>query len=499
MSNSKEAEVLSSPVKLPCGRVVPNRLAKAPMVELQAPLGGGPLGESELELYREWAAGGWGMIITGNIAIDETHLGTPWDVNFKRSISTQDMARFKAYAKACKGTRQDGKGPLAIVQLVHAGRQSSRGAGRSVLTPSLAPSAVPMATAKGALPGPIATAFDWLVWGPCRAMTTQEVEQLVQRFADSAEIVHQAGFDGVELHGSHGYQLAAFLSPKTNQRTDRYGGNARNRFRIVEEIIQEVRRRVPTEFIVGIKLNSADYVHGGLTEDDALLNVRWLAEIGGCDFVEISGGNYENPSFMMHNFNADDEMAKLADPEAKNKSSAAQPLVKPSTSKREAFFAGFANRATSVLPKDYKGEAPIALMVTGGLRSRSGCAQAIEQSHVSLCGIARASALDFRLPLRFCDTSVPDQDPSLQVASPRASEKPPLLMSFLPLKLAGAGWTTLYHATQMARVVNGKKPDANTGSLQLLFDLFWPRWLSRGTLAVSLALALFLVLASTLR
>lgn len=89
--------------------------------------------------------------------------------------------------------------------------------------------------------------------------------------------------------------LAAFLSPRTNQRTDKYGGSARNRFRIVEEIILEIRKRLPKEFVVGIKLNSADYVHGGLTEDDALLNVQWLAEMGCVDFVEISGGNYENP------------------------------------------------------------------------------------------------------------------------------------------------------------------------------------------------------------
>lgn len=473
-SPSQGANLLASSVKLPCGRSVPNRLVKAPMAELQGPLGGGPLGDKELSIYREWAKGGWGMIITGNIAIDETHLGTPWDVSFKRSVSSHDMQQFKKYASACK--RAETGGPLAVVQLVHAGRQSVRGSGRSVLAPALAPSAIPMATAKGALPGPIATAFDWLVWGPVRTMTTAEVQELIKRFVDAALISQEVGFDGVELHGSHGYSLAAFLSPKTNQRTDRYGGSARNRFRIVEEIIRGIRGRVPEDFIVGIKLNSADYVLGGLTEDDALLNVEWLAEMGGCDFVEISGGNYENPSFMMHNFNADEEVTKLAAPGDGN--AAASPPVRESTRKREAFFADFASRAATVLPETPKGAAPMALMITGGLRSRVGCVQAIEQSCVALCGIGRASVLDFRLPLRFLDAAVPDDDPKLRIASPAVTEKPPGLMSLLPLKLAGAGWTTLYHATQMARVANGKDPDVGAGSVELLLGLFWPRWLT---------------------
>lgn len=478
-SSSSSAQLLSTPVPLPCGRVVPNRLCKAPMVEMQAPLGGGPLGDKELRIYQEWAEGGWGMIITGNIAIDETHLGTPWDVNFKQSVPSEHMEQFKRYAAVCKSGRAAGGGasaekPLAIVQLVHAGRQSSRGSGRYPWVPAIAPSAVPMATAKGALPWPISSVFDWALWGPCRAMTTSEVQQLIKRFADSAVLCHDAGFDGVELHGSHGYMLAAFLSPRTNQRTDQYGGSAGNRFRIVEEIIQEVRNRVPPSFVVGIKLNSADYVQGGLTEEDALQNVQWLAEMGGCDFVEISGGNYENPSFMMHDFDAEGETRKLSQQDNGGEAAVKPKEVKESTKKREAFFAGFANRAAGMLPKGQEGgKAPMALMVTGGLRSRRGCAQAIEQSSVSLCGMARASALDPKLPLKFCDASLSDERAAVPI--PKLAEKPPALMSLLPLKLAGAGWTTLYHAMQMARMVNGKEPDVKAGSWELLKGLFGPQ------------------------
>lgn len=472
-SHAQGAKLLSTPVTLPCGRVVPNRLVKAPMEELQAPLGGGSPPERLLELYKAWTKGQWGMIITGNIAIDETHLGTPFDVTFKKSIGSQEMARFKEYAKACKTA--GGTQPLAVVQLVHAGRQSGRGFGRAPWKSSLAPSAIPMATAKGSLPPPVATVFDWMLWGSCRAMTTSEVQDLIQRFVDGAGICHQAGFDGVELHGSHGYQLAAFLSPRTNQRTDQYGGSAENRFRIIREIVAGIRDRIQDrQFVVGIKLNSADYVHGGLTEDDALQNVKWLAEMGTVDFVEISGGNYENPSFMMHDFNADDEMAKLG-----STTKSPRPQVKESTRKREAFFAGFANRAADAVPSQPVAgtSGKMALVLTGGLRSRSGCVNAIESAHVDLCGLARASALDPALPRGFMDVSIPDDHvgalgKSTLVPTPKTAERPPGVLSWLPLKLMGAGWTTLYHALQMARIIHGKQPDPDAGSWELVRGMF---------------------------
>ncbi|CAO1618078.1 unnamed protein product [Sympodiomycopsis kandeliae] len=471
------AALLASPVTLPCGRVVPNRLVKAPMEELQGPFGGGAPPKPLLELYKAWAEGNWGMIITGNIAIDETHLGTPFDVTFRKTIASNDMQHFKEYARACKNVKQvdESKRPLAVVQLVHAGRQSGRGFGRKPWHSSLAPSAVPMATAQGtSLPGPIANLFDWFLWGSCRAMTTDEVKQLIDRFVTSAEICHQAGFDGVELHGSHGYQLAAFLSPRTNQRTDQYGGCARNRFRIIEEIVSGIRQRIPDEsFVVGIKLNSADYVHGGLTEDDALQNVEWLAKMGTVDFVEISGGNYENPSFLTSGFNADEELAKISDP-AKTKKA---PPVKQSTKKREAFFSGFANRAREVLPSEPVAgkKSKMALCITGGLRSRTGCVNAIESAGVDLCGMARASALDPALPTAFMNADVPDGHVDLRhcmgqsttVPTPKTAESPPGVLSLLPLKLMGAGWATLYHCMQMARIIHGKDPDVNAGSWEL--------------------------------
>lgn len=203
--------------------------------------------------------------------------------------------------------------------------------------------------------------------------------------------------------------------------------------------------------------------------------------MGTVDFAEISGGNYENPSFMMHNFNADDEMAKLSS--TTKATTTAQPPVRESTKNREAFFAGFAKRAKSVLPsKPVNGDsstAQMALILTGGLRSRSGCVNAIESAHVDLCGIARASALDPALPRAFMNPSIPDDHLDTSAAlgrssivpTPKTAENPPGVLSMLPLKLMGAGWTTLYHALQMGRIVHGKQPDPGAGSWELVKGL----------------------------
>lgn len=240
---------------------------------------------------------------SGNVAIDSTHLGTPFDVTLPKQPHTSDniIEEFTKYCRACKGLDQTppvSDPPLVVVQLVHAGRQSMRGAGRAPWKPSLAPSAVNMAPSSST--GLIGKAIDYVLFGQASEMTKEQIQDLIEQFASSAEACSKAGFDGIELHASHGYQLAAFLSPKTNLRTDEYGGDGRGRAKLLLETVDAVRKRVPEDFIVGVKLNSSDYVQGGLTEEDALLNVQWLAENGGVDFLEISGGNYENAGELLY-------------------------------------------------------------------------------------------------------------------------------------------------------------------------------------------------------
>jgi 2,4-dienoyl-CoA reductase-like NADH-dependent reductase (Old Yellow Enzyme family) len=150
------------------------------------------------------------------------------------------------------------------------------------------------------------------------AASTEEIQRVVDGFAHAAEYLDKAGYDGIELHGAHGYLLAQFLSPTTNQRTDKYGGSLENRARLTLEIAQEIRKRVKSDFIVGIKLNSVEFQEKGFQPEEAR-ELCSLLEKNSFDFVELSGGTYESLAFEHK---------------------------KDSTRKRESFFLEFADKIT---------------------------------------------------------------------------------------------------------------------------------------------------------
>lgn len=456
-----------------------DRGLQAPMEEMMGHFGGSAPTERILRLYRHWAKSQWGIIITGNVCVDSTHLGLPFDMALPEPpfLKNEDLVkRFKAYAKVCKGidgesSTSTGNKPLAIVQLVHAGRQSLRGSGRAPWKPSLAPSSIPMKTAKDL--GVVGKPLDWLLWGVPSAMTVDQIHWLIQRFADASQLMAAAGFDGVELHASHGYQLAAFLSPRTNTRTDAYGGSSRNRARLLLEMVEAVRAKVPRDFAVGVKLNSSDYIQGGLTEEDALENVKWLAETGMCDFVEVSGGNYENPSFLTDGFDADAETAKLKGQKQEQASIENKASVKVSdrTRKREALFATFAKRARGVLPQG----SGMKIIVTGGLRTRGGMASALETGAIDGVGIGRPACVHPDLPDYILNASVADSDEAH--ASPPAYTVPGAgVLGLLPIKILGAGWQTLWHNGMLAYLGQDEaaKPDTSAGPLRVLLAIFVP-------------------------
>jgi 2,4-dienoyl-CoA reductase-like NADH-dependent reductase (Old Yellow Enzyme family) len=138
-----------------------------------------------------------------------------------------------------------------------------------------------------------------LLFGTPREMSVADIEVTVRQFANAARLAAEAGFAGVQIHGAHGYLLAEFLSARSNVRTDRYGGTPANRARIIVEIIHAIREATPKGFCVGIKLNSVDHQSGAELSDC----MEQLEEIrkAGVDFLEISGGSYENPSVSFYN------------------------------------------------------------------------------------------------------------------------------------------------------------------------------------------------------
>ena len=124
--------------------------------------------------------------------------------------------------------------------------------------------------------------------------TKEEIRHLVEAYAAAALRSRNAGFDGVQLHGAHGYGINQFLSPAWNRRGDAYGGNAKNRYRFLGEVMEAVKGAVGDDFPVLIKLSGHDYLEKGLVPQDTVEIGRYLNE-DGIAAIEVSGGNSDSP------------------------------------------------------------------------------------------------------------------------------------------------------------------------------------------------------------
>lgn len=319
----------------PNGKTAKNRFFKSAMEE-QLAKHNQPT-QALVHLYDTWAKGGTGVLVTGNVMVSDNGKGSINDVVLSDERS---MDMLKAWAKA--GTQND---TLLIMQINHAGKQSPKAVNK---TP-VAPSAVALKGMDGFI-------------NPPRALADNEIEMIIRQFIHTAQIADKAGFSGVQIHGAHGYLVSQFLSPHHNQRTDKWGGSLENRMRFLVEIYQGIRAVVRPEFLVGLKLNSADFQKGGFDESDSIQVVQKMSELG-IDFIEISGGNYESPAMMSS---------------------------KASTQKREAFFIDYAEKARKV--------SQVPLIITGGFRSESAMNDALNSGHLDFIGIARPLAIMPDLP-----------------------------------------------------------------------------------------------------
>lgn len=128
---------------------------------------------------------------------------------------------------------------------------------------------------------------------PCQAMLAEDLARLEAAFGAAAALCRDAGVDGVQIHAAHGYGLSQFLSPRTNQRTGAYGGSLANRARLLLEVLGAIRGRIGRDYPVLAKINSDDFIEGGLTAAESVQVVSWL-EAAGLDGVELSGGVFES-------------------------------------------------------------------------------------------------------------------------------------------------------------------------------------------------------------
>ena len=324
---------------LPNGATLANRIAKAAMEENMADENFAP-SEQLMQLYKAWADGGAGLLISGNVMVDSRAMTGPGGVVLENE---RYLGQFKRWASTGRA-----QGAHFWMQINHPGRQMPGDLAQQTWAPS--PVSVDL--------GKLSKHFN-----PPREMTEDVIEDVIQRLIRTARLAEQAGFTGVEVHAAHGYLISQFLSPLTNRRTDKWGGPLENRARLLLEIVSGIRAAVSPAFAVAVKLNSADFQRGGFSQDDARGVVGMLNEQD-VDLVELSGGSYEAPA--MHGESRDGR-----------------------TLAREAYFLEFAEDIESV--------ARMPVMVTGGIR-RLPVAEKVLASGVDMAGIGTALAIDPYLP-----------------------------------------------------------------------------------------------------
>ena len=255
---STTRSVLAEPLTLPCGVTVKNRFFKAPMHEA---LGTPDLAPSQniVDLYGRWAAGGAGILVTGNVAVDFRHLGEPGNIVVEDETHLE-MLRHWAQAGTAHGTQ-------LWMQINHPGRQSPRSVNRRPVAPSEVPD-----------DGGYGQFFE-----PPRELSREEIGDIVRRFVTTARVAKKAGFTGVQIHAAHGYLVSQFLSPVDNHRTDEYGGSLEGRMRFLVEVYQGMRETLGPDFPISVKLNSSDGEPGGMTQEDSLRVAARLSELLGVD------------------------------------------------------------------------------------------------------------------------------------------------------------------------------------------------------------------------
>jgi 2,4-dienoyl-CoA reductase-like NADH-dependent reductase (Old Yellow Enzyme family) len=376
---------IGSELKLPCGLTLPNRLCKAAMTEAMADHLNRPTPEL-CRLYERWSQGGTGLLITGNIMVDSRYLERPGNVCIDGPQDAQQLGMLTALANAGRA-----KGSRIIAQLGHAGRQSHAW----INLEPVGPGDVSLENPHG-LPSLLAKGF----FGKPRALSAPEVEEVVQRFGHAASVCQQCKFDGVQIHAAHGYLLSSFLNPRANNRdtlfgdADEYGGALEKRARALLDVVRAVRRSVGApraDFLVSVKLNSADFQAGGFSAEEAVRVATWL-EAEGIDLLEISGGNYESGIY----FEGASSTPDGAD---------GAPVKTPAPAAREAYFLRYGAQLTCFTSAKEQELTltrlffcvPAAnvqrtlrhtpVMVTGGWRSRAAMDAALASSNVAMIGL----------------------------------------------------------------------------------------------------------------
>jgi 2,4-dienoyl-CoA reductase-like NADH-dependent reductase (Old Yellow Enzyme family) len=219
------------------------------------------------KLYKRLAKGGVGLIITGYANVSKDGISPLYRM--------QAMDRDELIGKYRELIDLVHKyGAKIAMQIAHCGRQTFD---HVIGTQPISPSAV-LDTSSGVMP---------------REMTEDDIERVIEDFAQGAHRVEEAGFDAVQIHCAHGYLLSSFISPHTNRRTDKWGGSTENRVRIVREIYNRCRAQVGDDYPILVKYSGYDKMEKGLRPEEGVIVGRMMADMG-FDCIEVSSGIFED-------------------------------------------------------------------------------------------------------------------------------------------------------------------------------------------------------------
>jgi len=334
---------IGSNFTLPCGVTLKNRLCKAAMTEGIADSNNFAT-QRHINLYKKWASGGAGILLSGNVQVDKRYLEGPGNVAIEKETYLDQIDNLRKWAEV--GTRNNTQ---FWMQISHAGRQTPGAINPNPLSPSSVQLKIPGAN-----------------YGIPTPMSVDDIEDVIERFIFVAKIAKETGFTGIQLHSAHGYLLSQFLSPDINLRDDEWGGSIINRSRLMLRIIEGCRAELGNNFPIAVKLNSADFQKGGFSDSDSV-KVAKLLNDAGVDVIEISGGTYEQPRLL----GIDDISVNKERSEER----------KPSTIAREAYFLNYAEKIQKAIK--------IPLMVTGGFRTSVAMNAALNAKACDLIGVGR--------------------------------------------------------------------------------------------------------------
>lgn len=316
-----------------------NRIVRSATYEKRANIDGF-VTDGLIDFYKELTKGGVGLIITGNALVHVSGRSVPQMICIHND---HYIDRLRNLTDAIHNL-----GGKIVIQLVHGGRQCF---------PVLLGGERPLAPSE---------VYDPSTKVMPKEMTNENIWEIIEAFGDAARRAMYAGFDGVQIHGAHGYLISEFLSPHTNRRNDYWGGDEERRFHFLEEVYKTMRREVGNNYPIFIKMNANDFIEGGLTPGESLRIAKRLEELG-IDAIEISGGMYESGS-------------KTAQPNILNKD-------------QEAYFREYS--------RFFKQELNVPIILVGGIRSKDVAEDILQKKDADLIALSRPLIREPDLPNKF--------------------------------------------------------------------------------------------------